>query len=381
MDITIHPQQLQGHIFPPPSKSIAHRYLICAALASHPTHIHCPNAGEDILATVDCLNALGADISATDTGFTVTPIRAIPPQATLPCRESGSTLRFLLPVAGALGVDATFEMKGNLSQRPISPLLEEMQRFGCRINRPTDHTIRCSGKLQPGAYSLPGNISSQFISGMLLALPLIGGDCRLHIQGQLESAPYVEMTKNAIRLFQEEGPTAVAVDPDWSNAAFWLAAQALGNPITIDALNPHSLQGDRQITELLPTLADYVNLSIADTPDLLPILAVVAAHNRGACFTQIQRLRYKESDRVASTIAMIEALGGKAEATDSVLTVHGTGLTGGTVNTFADHRIAMAAGIAATVCKKNVTIAGAECVNKSYPRFWEDYRRLGGNYG
>ena len=172
----------------------------------------------------------------------------------------------------------------------------------------------------------------------------------------------------------------MAVEGDWSNGAFFLAAKALGNPVSVTNLAPDSPQGDRAVFDLLPTLEGSPVISAADIPDLVPILAVTAACKHGAVFTGIRRLRLKESDRVASVIAMLEALGGKAEATEDTLTVWGTGLTGGTVDAVNDHRIAMSAAIAATVCQKPVTILGAQCVEKSYPRFWEEYARLGGNY-
>ena len=375
MDITITPRPLAGTVCPPPSKSMAHRLLICAALAQHPTQIICPEAGADVLATVDCLRAMGAQILATDTGYFVTPMGDVPSSAMLPCRESGSTLRFLLPVCGALGVEATFLMEGRLPCRPLSPLWEEMERMGCRLSRPTANTLRCTGKLRPGRYRMDGSVSSQFITGLLFALSLMD-DSALEITGQVQSRPYIEMTKQTIALFGTPG--TVHVEADWSNAAFFLAAKALGSDVTVTNLDENSTQGDRQILELLPSLQENVTISAGDIPDLIPILAVAAAANKGAVFTDTQRLRLKESDRLAAICAMLRFLGGRAEATDNTLTVFGTGLTGGTVDAFGDHRIAMSAAIAATVCREPVTVLGAECTAKSYPKFWEEYRRLGG---
>ena len=382
MDITIQPRKLKGLVEAIPSKSQAHRLLICAAFSDSPTRIICRETNRDIEATADCLNALGAVITRTDTGYAVEPVRACPEKAVLPCRESGSTLRFLLPIAGALGVDATFRMEGRLPQRPLSPLWEEMERMGCVLTRPTPDTVRCTGKLRPGDYSIAGNVSSQYITGLLFAHRLIQGECTLEITGKLESAPYVEMTKRALALFApgQRAPDTLCVEGDWSNGAFWLASQALGSELTVTNLDQCSPQGDRAAAEWLPRLSEFQTISAADIPDLVPILAVTAAANSGAVFTHIQRLRLKESDRVESTIAMIRALGGQAEADDHTLTIHGTGLTGGTVDAVNDHRIAMAAAIAATVCRGAVTILGAECVQKSYPQFWNEYARLGGQY-
>ena len=384
MDITVKPGKLCGTVAAIPSKSQAHRYLICAALSSNPTTLICPRSGRDIDATVDCLNALGAKILRSPEGFQIEPIRKTPQTALLKCQESGSTLRFLLPIVGAMGVDATFQMEGRLPQRPLSPLWEEMQRMGCTLTRPTEHSIRCTGKLKSGQYRINGSISSQFITGLLFATSLLLGNCDLLVTGNIESQNYITMTEEAMHLFgapHYHSPGTVTVEGDWSNGAFWVAAQILGSPITVRGLNAISLQGDRAIVDIAHQLQECCpTVSAADIPDLIPVLSVIAAVNHGAVFTDIRRLRLKESDRVATIIGMIEALGGRAEASENTLTVHGTGLTGGIVDSNKDHRIAMAAAIAATVCTEPVTILGAEAVDKSYPDFWDEYHRLGGNY-
>jgi len=377
------PRPLRGEITAIPSKSQAHRMLICAALADSKTSLCCSETNQDIEATADCLRALGADIQRTNWGYSIVPIRNIPANATLNCRESGSTLRFLLPIVGALGVHATFVLNGRLPQRPLSPLWEEMERMGCTLSRPTSNTICCQGKLLPGQYTIAGNVSSQFISGLLFALPLIRGKCDLEITGKTESRPYIEMTRKALALFDApffHSPGTVAVEGDWSNGAFFLAAQSLGNSVEVTGLSADSVQGDQAVVKLLQGMEECVSICAADIPDLIPILSVVAAAKHGAVFTNIQRLRLKESDRVDAIISMITALGGKAEQTASTLTVYSTGLTGGTVDSRNDHRIAMSAAIAATVCSNPVTIIGAECVNKSYPTFWDEYKKLGGQY-
>ena len=379
MDITIQPRSLRGDITIIPSKSQAHRILICAAFADGPTQIRCTDTNRDIEATVDCLNALGAEITRTDSGYLVIPMDTPAETAVLNCCESGSTLRFMLPIAGALGVDATFRMAGRLPQRPLSPLWEEMERMGCTLTRPTADTIRCQGKLRSGTYSIDGGVSSQFITGLLFALALIPGGGNLEVTGKIESKPYIDMTQDALTLFDAprfHSPGYVAVEGDWSNGAFLLAADFLGSELSIHGLSHDSSQGDRAVMQILPTLKQFTTVDVSDIPDLVPILAITAGAKSGAAFQNIQRLRIKESDRVASTIAMIESLGGKAEATEDTLTVWGTGYTGGTVDAQNDHRIAMSAAIAATVCTGPVTILGAEAVNKSYPKFWEEYERL-----
>ena len=391
MDITIQPQSLRGEITMIPSKSQAHRLLICAAFADGPTRLYCPDTNRDIEATVDCLCALGASIHRTETGYYITPVTSLPASAVLNCCESGSTLRFMLPIAGALGVDTTFHMEGRLPKRPLSPLWEEMERMGCRLKFISENELLCEGQLKVGDYCIDGGVSSQFITGLLFATSLLDGDSTIHITGKLESKPYITMTQNAMKLFgvDTEGfhikggqryhsPGKLTVEGDWSNGAFFLAAKALGNDVTVFNLNPESPQGDRAAAHWLPRLKEHCSISAADIPDLVPILSIVAGANQGAVFTDIQRLRLKESDRVASTIAMIENLGGKAEATNDTLTVYGTGFVGGTVDSVNDHRIAMAAAIASTVCCEPVAIFGAECVKKSYPSFWEEFTRLGG---
>ena len=380
MDITIHPRTLRGEIQIIPSKSQAHRLLICAAFAGSNTTLVCPETNRDIEATADCLNALGADIRRTSNGYEIAPLSNLPEKATLNCCESGSTLRFMLPIVGALGVDAIFQMAGRLPQRPLSPLWEEMERMGCTLTRPTADTIRCTGKLKAGEYVIDGGVSSQFITGLLFATALMDGKSKITITGSLESKPYVDLTEQTLKLFDAPNfhtPGYIEVEGDWSNGAFFLSAKALGSELDVLGLNPKSAQGDRAIVEILNQMeSGKPTVSAKDIPDLVPVLSVVAAAKHGAVFTDIRRLRLKESDRVASTIAMIENLGGKAEADENTLTVYGTGLTGGTVDAVNDHRIAMAAAIAATVCREDVTILGAECVKKSYPKFWEEYERL-----
>lgn len=395
MDITIHPGPLKGTVKAIPSKSQAHRLLICAAFADKETELICPDTNRDIEATADCLTALGAQIFRTSFGYHIIPVRNIPTTAELNCCESGSTLRFMLPIVGALGVDAIFHMEGRLPKRPLSPLWEEMERMGCHLSRPGTATLRCYGQLKGGHFQITGNISSQFITGLLFAAPLLKDDSYIEILGQLESEPYVVMTLDALKAFGVEvrdqyhiisgqnfhSPGRLTVEGDWSNGAFFLAAQSLGNPVTTHGLNQESSQGDRAAAFWLQKLTQqHCTINAADIPDLVPILSVVAGCFYGACFTNIQRLRLKETDRVATVSDMLLKLGAFASATEDTLVVHPAHYNGCTIHAQNDHRIAMAAAIAATKASGSVTILNAECVNKSYPRFWEEYRRLGGNY-
>lgn len=392
MDITIYPEKLSGAVQIIPSKSQAHRLLICAAFADKITEIICPETNIDISATADCLNALGAQITRTKAGYWVVPVQRTPQKAVLDCKESGSTLRFLLPIVGALGVETTFLMAGRLPERPLSPLKEEMEAMGCKITRPSHNTLLCRGKLLPGAYSIDGSVSSQFISGLMFALTLLNADCTLQIIGKIESQPYIQMTCEALSRFGAKisgssispslllkSPGKVIVEGDWSNGAFFLTANALGSNICISGLQDHSPQGDRICKDILAT-DGQLKLSAADIPDLVPVLSVFAAAKNGGIFTDIARLRLKESDRVATTIEMLSALGIAATADENTLQIFPGSFTGCTINSHNDHRIAMSAAIAATVANAPVTILNAECVSKSYPQFWEVYKSLGGNY-
>lgn len=393
MDVTIYPQRLHGTICAIPSKSQAHRLLICAAFSDKTTTLVCPDTNQDIEATADCLRALGAQIDRTASGYTVTPITMIPQKAELNCRESGSTLRFMLPVAGALGVDTVFKLAGRLPHRPLSPLWEEMERNGCILSRPTETTIRCTGKLRSGNYTIDGGISSQFITGLLFAMALLPGHSHLTVTGKTESKPYIKMTQQALSMFGVEStdycisgqypftsPHEIHVEGDWSNGAFFLAAKSLGNNVEVIGLNPESEQGDRTVASILDILETNPTVDAADIPDLVPILAITAAAKQGATFTNIGRLRLKESDRVASVDAMLKRLGAETLVEEDRLIVYPTDFLGCTIDSVGDHRIAMSAAIAATVSNGPVTILNAQCVEKSYPSFWSEYRRLGGNY-
>ncbi len=398
MKATIYPAALSGDIPAIASKSQAHRLLICAALADTDTVVRCATLSADIEATADCLRALGAKIARTDDAFFVEPIRSLPEKAVIDCGESGSTLRFLLPVLCALGVDTTFVMHGRLPERPLSPLWEELERHGARLSRPTRDTIAVSGSITGGGYTLAADVSSQFISGLLFSLPLVGGG-HIALTGTLESASYIEMTVRALARFGvaarfTEGaydipaqagyvsPGDVTVEGDWSNAAFWIAAdRILGGTLNITGLDPDSPQGDRAVEKAsLRIAAGSAVIDCRDIPDLVPVLSVLAAVSPGQTrFINAGRLRIKESDRLATTAALLTALGGQVEELPEGLNVTGVSrLSGGEVDSANDHRIAMSAAVAALACDAPVILHGAQAVNKSYPAFWTDYRRLGG---
>lgn len=393
MNLTIQPGLLNGIVPAIPSKSQAHRLMICAAFSDDVTTIHCPQTNRDIEATADCLRALGAIILRKDDCYIITPIQTFPHKASLPCCESGSTLRFMLPIVGAMGVEAEFHMEGRLSKRPLSPLWEEMERMGCRLSRPTDSTILCTGRLSAGNYAISGKISSQFITGLLFAMAIMDGNSQLTITDILESKPYVDLTRSALALFSVNtssfcvsgsypfhSPGKIFVEGDWSNAAFFLAAQFIGSSVSVSGLSCNSSQGDRAVSAILKKLGTHQIIDAKDIPDLVPILSVAGAASHGCQFTNICRLRLKESDRVETVMNMLNNLGIQTESTSDTLTVYPGKFLGGCVDAANDHRIAMSAAIAATIADGPVTIIGAECVAKSYPSFWEVYRSLGGAY-
>ena len=396
----ITPGPLRGNIAAIPSKSEAHRLLICAALADAPTTLPLSASSQDIDATIRCLNAMGADIALSDGELRVTPIDNPPARCEADCGESGSTLRFLLPVAGALGIETDFRMHGRLPERPIAPLDRELVRGGCTLTRPERDVLRISGKLQPGAYNLPGDVSSQYITGMLLALTLLDNESMLTITGKLESASYIGITRRCMASFganpvpTDDGyripgmgryisPGWMEIGGDWSNAAFWLCVSELpGCKVEITGLDPDSAQGDKQIVPALAELRSSEGecvLDAGDIPDLVPTIAACAcAAGRALRVTHAERLRIKESDRIATVRRALNALGGDVSETPDGLIVRRRKPTGGEVDAAGDHRIAMMAAVASAGCTREVIIRGAEAVNKSYPGFWRDFASLGG---
>jgi 3-phosphoshikimate 1-carboxyvinyltransferase len=416
-DVKISPCRLNGAVRAIPSKSQAHRALICAALADKPTTIECEGGSEDIAATADCLSALGAKIERESGVYVVHPLKrdADDNIASLSCGESGSTFRFMLPIVGALGRKASFILKGRLPERPLSPLYEELVRHGAELSLQGTVPFLSAGRLAPGPYSLNAGVSSQFISGLLFALPLLDGDSELRLTGQAESFPYIELTLAMLEIFgiQTEfkdnifyipggqiyrSPGKTRVEGDWSNAAFWLSAGAVGKgSVTCTGLNFKSRQGDRAILDILSKFnADIevkeknsavtvsggklrgIEIDARDIPDLVPILAVVGAVAEGkTVIRNAARLRTKESDRLAAVNAVLRAIGADANETEDGLVIHGPAVfKGAQVSSYGDHRIAMSAAIAATVCAGPVVIQGAQAVNKSYPGFFDDLRLL-----
>ena len=402
MNVTITPRLLSGSITPPASKSQAHRVMIAAALAEGKSIISRVNGSLDITATLGCMAALGAAVRWLDeTTVEIIGIggRHVAVPEEMDCGESGSTLRFLIPVALAEAKQATFRGHGRLMERPQEPYFEIFRARGISYEK-GDGTLTVAGTLTPGQYHLRGDVSSQFITGLLYALPLLNGDSDIVLTTPLESAGYVEMTLDALAQFgvqaertetgwhvpgnQKYTAREVAVEADFSQSGFFFAAAGMGNPLTVAGMNPGSHQGDRVILDDMEKLngRGTVVLDVRECPDLVPPLAARAALRDGETTRIINagRLRIKESDRLASVTQVLNALGAEIVEEPEGLTIHGrASLSGGvTVDSWNDHRIAMMAAIAATRCEKPVVITGAESVRKSYPTFWEDYARLGG---
>lgn len=414
MNIKIIPGLLKGCIHSISSKSHAHRLMIAASLCADFCQVSISDMNEDLEATQNCLSQLND----------LFPV--------FNCNESGSTLRFMLPLSMALKDKAVFLGAGRLPERPISPLKEEMEAHGCTFTKGTDfpqnstgntqQIFTVMGRLKGGVYNLPGNVSSQYITGLLFALPLLKENSTINITSNLESSSYVMLTLEVLKLFgimievckapqvQDEplysfiikgnqqyiSPGKVSAEGDWSNAAFFIVADALSclahnvstPSVTCLHLNPDSAQGDKKILSFVETVRNTRNTNeklvfdVSDVPDLVPVLAVLAASRQGTTeIINAGRLRIKESDRLATVYEMISHLGGNITELPESLVIHGTGkLKGGRVNGHNDHRIVMAAAIASILCAEPVIIQGTEAVNKSYPKFFQDFAHLGGKY-
>lgn len=379
MNLLLTPAPLRGAVTPPGSKSQAHRLVIAAMLAGECDLSHLA-ISDDITATIACMTALSS------------PGPALP---VLDCGESGSTLRFLIPLALALRGGGVFTGRGRLMQRPLTPYFDLFDQQGISYDLTGDALI-VRGRLRPGRIALPGDVSSQFITGLLYALPLLAGDSELVLTSPLESAGYVDMTLDTLSAFgvrvdgrytipggQTYTPARPHLEADYSQAAFFFAANVIGNHVDVRGLSPHSRQGDRIIMQYCRLLQGQgaVTLDVSQCPDLVPALALAAALRSGQTTDIVgaARLRAKESDRLDTVTTQLNALGADIVQTPDSLHIRGVSrLTGGTVSGCGDHRIAMMLGIAATCAGGPVVLQGAQCVSKSYPLFWHDYAALGG---
>ncbi len=414
MNLKLKPTKLLGEVSAIGSKSDIHRLLILSALSDTETFIEGVTESDDILATAGCLNSLGAQVEINGREAKVTPFKKANCGITLDCGESGSTFRFLLPVAAAVSEKVSFIGSGRLPMRPIGELVDAMKANGTHFSS-DKLPLTVSGGLKAGIYTLPGNVSSQYISGLLMALSVTEGESEIVLSSPLESESYVKMTISSLELFgakvikTEAGykvkskraltsPKRILADGDWSNASFFICAGAIGGNTAVSGLDQNSVQGDKKVIKMLKSFGASVSfengtvralksklsgtkIDLTDTPDMLPIMAVVASCAEGETeFFGAKRLRLKESDRLQTVANTINSLGGCAEVLPDGLMVYPKRLSGGEVDGCGDHRIVMAAAIASSICDGEVIIKGAEAVNKSYPKFFEDFKKLGGNF-
>lgn len=415
MTVTLDPKTvLSGTLDIISSKSDIHRCIICAALSDKPTRIKFTGLSKDIITTVECVKMLGAKAEFLDGSITVIPCdkERIMQGLTLDCSESGSTARFLLPVAAAICKNVTLVGSGRLPERPFSPLCESLEKNGAKFSSDKLPITVNANVAHGGVFEIPGNISSQYISGLLLMLPLFEEGGKVKITTPLESAGYVDMTvdtmtkfgiviekgENSYRVLPNQSyksPEFICAQGDWSSAAFWLCADALGANVVLSGLDEGCPQGDRKVIEILEKFGAKkivtedgilieagrlhgIEIDASNIPDLVPVLSVVACAARGK--TRIfgaKRLRLKESDRLETTRDFLSRLGADVTVTDDGLEISGKGkLDGGTVFGHNDHRIVMSSAICSLICKNQVIIEGAQAVEKSYTTFFTDFDKL-----
>ena len=396
MNVRIHPGQAAGTVAAPPSKSMAHRMLICAGLAKGTSRISGLAYNEDILATMDCLRALGAECVAEGDTVTVTGTdpRTVQPVQALHCRESGSTLRFFIPLALLCGETVSFTGTEKLLSRPLDIYrrLCEARQFAFRQE---PQALQVRGVLEGGTYRIPGDISSQFITGLLFALPLMSKDSRIEITPPLESRSYIDLTLQALRTFgiraewedsltllipggQNYCPCDAAVEGDYSGAAFYGAMNALGSRVEVMGLRPDSLQGDRVYMGHFESLcAGCPQIDLSDCPDLGPVLFAVAAAKNGAEFTGTRRLKIKESDRAAAMARELAPFGTTVTVEENRVIVTPTAFHAPDriLEGHNDHRIVMS--LAVLLMLTGGEIRGAQAVRKSFPDFFEKLKKLG----
>lgn len=416
LEVTIYPGRLAGEIDIPPSKSMGHRAVICAGLSEGTSNINNIGFSQDIEATCEAMRCLGIKTEKHGTSLMINGIRKpVLKKRDINCRESGSTLRFIIPIAALTGNVAVFHGEGRLVERSLEPYYRIFEKQGMKYI--TDHgrlPLQIEGSLAPGEFELAGNISSQFISGLMFALPLLDGDSRITVTGELESRPYIDMTRQVLKDFaitveshggsgyfikgnQKYKAADYTVEGDFSQAAFWLVAGTLGSEVFCKGLSTDSLQGDKAVMEIIESMGGKLVsddgrvkafpsataggcIDASQCPDLVPVLAVLGALSEGRTeIINAERLRLKESDRLKAMSSELLKLGADITEKKDSLVINGVKtLKGGKVDSWNDHRIAMALAIAATRCEEAVTISNASCVRKSYPDFWKHYKALEG---
>lgn len=417
MDKTISPSALWGSVDIPPSKSAAHRAIIAAALAKGKSVISNIDMSSDMLATIGACRSLGCAIDVVENGrctLTVDGGLSTGKTTVIDCCESGSTLRFFIPIACALGGEYTFTGSGRLPVRPLDDYLRIFDEQAIKYTHPPDANLplAVSGTLRGGDFVLDGRVSSQYVTGLLFALPLLDADSRITVRGGFESRGYVDMTVDMLRRFgvqaddmqdsffirgsQQYMPQNLSIEGDYSQAAFFLVGGAAAGEVRIEGLYENSLQPDSAIVPILQRMgADItrennaliarksnmhgISIDVSQCPDLAPPLAIAAAFAQGTThITGASRLRIKECDRLSALAQNLSRLGIKTTETQNSLAITGGSINGGEIDSFGDHRIAMAFAVAATGASGDITVRGSQSVEKSYPGFFEDYKALGG---
>ncbi|MDF2820009.1 MAG: aroA [Clostridiales bacterium] len=408
METIIKPFKINKEIVAIPSKSVLHRQLILGMLSRGIVTIENIVYSKDVLATVGILRNLGVLVNTNENNIEIDSSNLSIPELELFANESGSTLRFMIPVVASLGFDATFTGGGRLPERPMEAYLEVLPQKGVTMNYCDNFLpLTISGKLQSGLYELRGDISSQYISGLLMALANLEEDSEIVITTKLESKPYVDITIEVLKEFgvnivEEENKYYISgsnnfehgnyfCEGDYSQAAFFLVAGAIGGQVKVKGLKNNSTQGDKAIIDLLKSMGADIEISdmiivkessligieidATDIPDLVPILCVAACKANGTTrIYGVERLKHKESDRINSTINMLTNLGANISYDgESIVVIGHEKLSGGTIDSVGDHRIAMSAAIASLICENEVRIIGSESVNKSYPKFFDDF--------
>ena len=421
----VYPAKLEGEVKIPPSKSMAHRAVICAALGDGVSKVTNIDYSDDIIATIDAMSSLGAKITKKEDYLEVYGIKSLDDESNeqlkseriIDCNESGSTLRFLVPIAALFDGVNRFVGKGNLGKRPLDTYYNIFDEQGIKYSyKEGILDLKTEGKLKSGEFKVKGNISSQFITGLLFTLPILDGDSKVIITTEMESKGYIDLTLSAMRDFgieiinnnyeefiikgnQSYKSREYRVEGDYSQAAFFLCADALVNSVVVNDLKLDSLQGDKEVIDILERMGvnlknknvgligevnDTLKATIIDgsqCPDIIPVVSLVAALSEGTTeIINAGRLRIKECDRLAAVTSELNKLGAKiTEKEDGLIIKGATGLRGGVeVWSHKDHRIAMTLAIASTVCDLPIIIKDYECVSKSYPEFWEDFKNLGG---
>jgi 3-phosphoshikimate 1-carboxyvinyltransferase len=417
--ITLRSSDIEGRIVAPSSKSITHRAVICSALAQGRSRVEHPLSADDTEATLRVLQALGVSVEKSEESWVIEGGELSPPTEDLDCGESGTTLRLMTAVCAVTKGSSVLKGGSSLSSRPIEPLLDALRQLGVDCESQDGYPpvkVHGKGGFAGDKASIRGDISSQFVSALLLIAPFARERLRVEITTRLESAPYVGMTQDTMSAFgvqveasggyreftikrQAYAPTTFAVEGDWSSSAYMLAAGALAGEVSVDNLHPASRQADAAFFEILgemgaepkfhgkevrveSTELKAIDRDLSDSPDLFPVVAALCSVAEGESRIRgIRRLRLKESDRIASMVEGLSRMGVGTEPSDETMTIHGGAPEGAMIDPHEDHRIAMAFGVLGLAASGETTIKDAECVSKSYPDFWEDLENLGARIG